>query len=357
MELKIGENIRRLRRERGITQEQLADVLNVSCAAISKWETGDSYPDITLIFPLSYYFKVSVDELLGYDAAVIENEIQALLTKYRQLKSASSHAEAKELIVEGRKKYPNDYRIMMFYVYELAGGLADNDPEELAAGADEINKICDTVLSGCNDEKLRLDAITYKAKVLHAGGNTKAAIKLLENFPSFYHASEQRIEQLYAKDTDDFYRQLTLNMYELADFAADKLAKSALYDKALSSSEKKEKILKIGKALAQYPVEEDFATFHLMALAFWGVARSKTAAAGYDDKFVIGCCEQEYSAAWRVGILAREHKLVKTYLNRKLMTEISADFFADYIKGVEKYLSPSVKDSPAYREIVKKHRE
>ncbi len=65
MEIAIGENIKKLRRSKGITQEQLAEVLNVTNAAVSKWERGGSLPDITLLLPLAEYFGVSVDELLG----------------------------------------------------------------------------------------------------------------------------------------------------------------------------------------------------------------------------------------------------------------------------------------------------
>ncbi|MBR7082755.1 MAG: helix-turn-helix transcriptional regulator, partial [Clostridia bacterium] len=46
MNITIGENIKRLRRERNVTQEQLAEVLNISTAAVSKWERGETYPDI-----------------------------------------------------------------------------------------------------------------------------------------------------------------------------------------------------------------------------------------------------------------------------------------------------------------------
>ena len=66
MEITIGENIKKLRLEKGITQEQLAEILNVSNAAVSKWERGGSFPDITLLFPLSDYFDVTVDELMGH---------------------------------------------------------------------------------------------------------------------------------------------------------------------------------------------------------------------------------------------------------------------------------------------------
>ena len=67
MEITIGENIRRLRIERRMTQEQLAEILIVTNAAVSKWERGDSFPDITMLFPIADYFGVSVDALMGHE--------------------------------------------------------------------------------------------------------------------------------------------------------------------------------------------------------------------------------------------------------------------------------------------------
>lgn len=72
MNIKINENIKRLRKEKGITQEVLAEVCNVSYVAVSKWENGESYPDMTLLMPLAHYFGVSIDELLGYDSEKVE---------------------------------------------------------------------------------------------------------------------------------------------------------------------------------------------------------------------------------------------------------------------------------------------
>ena len=61
----IGTNIRRLRRERHMTQGQLATALCVTVQAVSKWEKGRSYPDLPLLLPLAEYFSVSLDELFG----------------------------------------------------------------------------------------------------------------------------------------------------------------------------------------------------------------------------------------------------------------------------------------------------
>ena len=50
MEIKVGSNIKRLRTAKNITQEQLSTAMNVTCAAVSKWERGETYPDISIFF-------------------------------------------------------------------------------------------------------------------------------------------------------------------------------------------------------------------------------------------------------------------------------------------------------------------
>ncbi len=64
-ELRCGEQLAFLRREKQVTQEQLAQAVGVTNQAVSKWESGQSYPDITLLPRLAEYFQVTVDELLG----------------------------------------------------------------------------------------------------------------------------------------------------------------------------------------------------------------------------------------------------------------------------------------------------
>ncbi|MBQ7398234.1 MAG: helix-turn-helix transcriptional regulator [Clostridia bacterium] len=69
MELHIGHNIKRLRRARGLTQRQMAEHLRISTQAVSKWERGLTYPDVTLLLPIAELFCVTLDELFGRHAA------------------------------------------------------------------------------------------------------------------------------------------------------------------------------------------------------------------------------------------------------------------------------------------------
>ena len=66
-ELSIGKIIYAKRKELGLTQEELAEYLGISKPAVSKWESGQSYPDITLLPVIASYFNISVDCLLGYE--------------------------------------------------------------------------------------------------------------------------------------------------------------------------------------------------------------------------------------------------------------------------------------------------
>jgi len=70
MTLLIGENIKRLRRELNLTQEELATHLGISFQSISKWERGEGYPDITMLPSLANYFNISIDELVGMSEVV-----------------------------------------------------------------------------------------------------------------------------------------------------------------------------------------------------------------------------------------------------------------------------------------------
>lgn len=62
--MNLGENLRKLRKENGLSQEQLADSLNISRQAISKWESGKAYPDIENLIQLRSIFKVTLDDLI-----------------------------------------------------------------------------------------------------------------------------------------------------------------------------------------------------------------------------------------------------------------------------------------------------
>lgn len=108
MELKIGKKITALRKERGMTQEQLATALGVSSPAVSKWETDNSYPDITLICSLARALGTDVNELLSYEEFLSEERVRSINQEIMGMIFQGKSKEAEEMISNLLKEYPSD---------------------------------------------------------------------------------------------------------------------------------------------------------------------------------------------------------------------------------------------------------
>ena len=269
MKILIGENIKQLRKANNITQEQLAEALNITCAAVSKWERRDTYPDITLLQPLAYFFGVTLDELMGYQASKIQKDIDELIARYTELYRTDCEA-ARDLIVKAHAEYPNDYQIMHCYMWNLAGDYADNDPENLLSHKAEFLEICERILEGCKDNYIRRDALNMQAKLLWAEGKTEDALAIYQqNLPNWYGTAGQKSEQLFPKDTPEFLYHARKNLYELADFAADKMVKVIYYDAKIPFEERIKKAEHYGDLLADLSTQTLDAVFTIMAASLF----------------------------------------------------------------------------------------
>ena len=116
MTIYLSENIKRLRRERELTQESLAEFLGVTFQSVSKWERGESYPDITVLPEIAGFFKVSIEELLGVNKAENEEDIKKLLEEHDNL---TDDKLIKASIYHLKDKYPNDFRVQLRYMSYL----------------------------------------------------------------------------------------------------------------------------------------------------------------------------------------------------------------------------------------------
>ena len=63
-QIKIGSFLKELRQEKGMTQEQLAEYLNVSNRSVSRWETGSNLPDLSMLITLAEYYDIAVGEII-----------------------------------------------------------------------------------------------------------------------------------------------------------------------------------------------------------------------------------------------------------------------------------------------------
>ena len=110
--MNIGATIKKLRKQKDMTQEQLAEYLNISPQAISRWEINSTLPDITLIPMLANIFDVTTDMLLGVDIDAKEKRIEAIKKEAENCTCKKQYDEAERLLRAALKEYPNSYILM-----------------------------------------------------------------------------------------------------------------------------------------------------------------------------------------------------------------------------------------------------
>ncbi len=180
--MNIGENIRRLRREKELTQETLAEFLGVTFQSVSKWERGESYPDITLLPAIASFFNVSLDELLGIDKAEKENKIQQYIDEYNDMRLKNS-PYAYEMISKAVKEFPGDFRLLVRYLEMLLMTKADlhSDCEQIL---EEVEKIYGNIIRYCTNDLIRMWAkrlvCMYYNSLSHRTKKEKYTDKMLE---------------------------------------------------------------------------------------------------------------------------------------------------------------------------------
>ena len=117
----FSNNLKNLRKQRNLTQEQIAEAFGVSCQAVSKWETNNSYPDILLLPVMADYFGVSVDYLLGHDTGRQREEIEQVCNQAGTLFEVGNYVQAVTLLREMLIKHPGNEKLMYNLAWALSG--------------------------------------------------------------------------------------------------------------------------------------------------------------------------------------------------------------------------------------------
>ena len=183
--MKIGNRIKELRKQRGITQEQLANSIGISFQAVSKWENNLALPDISLAPILASYFGVSMDELFDFHLTELEQKVDAICKeayRYRE----SDPQKSREILEEGLTQYPDNDILLNNLLYVIN---YTEHPDETIAIASKLAET--TRESDVKYDSLRFLAYAYKAK-----GDIDSAKAALEQIPEIYFTKLTEIAYL-----------------------------------------------------------------------------------------------------------------------------------------------------------------
>lgn len=175
MELNIGNIIKELRKEKQLTQEQLAERLGISFQAVSKWENNIALPDITLVPKIAQVLGVTTDKLFSYNQQDIHSEIDDICNNAYKFRE-SNPAKSREILEEGLKKYPGNDILLNNLLYVM------NYSKE----PDATIKLASKLITATTLSDVKYDALRFLAYAYNAKGDTESAVSALEQIPEIY---------------------------------------------------------------------------------------------------------------------------------------------------------------------------
>jgi len=175
MNIKLGAKIRSLRRQKGVSQEVLAQALGVSFQAVSKWETETTLPDVTLIPAIASFFGVSTDELFDVNLMEQEKKVAEICREAAEYRW-DDPARSEQMLRDALRLYPGNDVILNNLLYTL------QSPDRL----EEVVSLCRTILEVTRDDEVKYDVLRILAGAYRDLGQQALVKPTLEQIPELY---------------------------------------------------------------------------------------------------------------------------------------------------------------------------
>ena len=210
----LSANIRKLRKERCLTQEQLAEVFNVTVGAVHKWEVGICNPDLSIIFEMADFFDISLDVLTGFE--VRDNRITILSKRLRKMtdaKDPDAISEAEKAL----KKYPHSFAIVIecAFVYSSFGTMFTPNRKYLLRAKDLYEQALPLISQNTDPYINETTLYGQLADIYYLLGDTEKSIEIYKahNAGGMYNIRLGTLlaEQSNSTEADDYlsYAMLT----------------------------------------------------------------------------------------------------------------------------------------------------
>ena len=202
----LGENIRSLRVAKGLTQEQLGYELGVSAQAVSRWENGATYPDITMLPMIADYFNVTLDELIGRGRELNSNEREAFFKMAQEKYCSGETSCVIEMYDEMLQKHPNEAYLLHGKANVLYYSQFKKSQD--ISVANEIISLCNKI-NCSNNIGMQCGANALLVRIYARIGQLEEARKLANGLPSFEVGRELMIlDCLQGAEKKEHYQHL-----------------------------------------------------------------------------------------------------------------------------------------------------
>ncbi len=192
--MRIGEVIRKCRKEENLTQEQVANYLNISAPAVNKWENGISYPDITLLSPLARILKIDVNTLLAFNEELTATEVNKLGREVSEMISKDGYQKAFERGSDLIKQYSSCDELILRISSILRLFLVTSKVDEKDKYERKIIAWMELAAAGSNEKAASMAKISLAA-IYRDRKEYEKAQEILDKIPEFELDIERKIQQ------------------------------------------------------------------------------------------------------------------------------------------------------------------
>lgn len=207
MKVLLAQKLREFRKKQGLTQEQLAEAMGVTVGAVSKWESGASTPDVSLVLELADFFETSVDVLLGYtqQSASLEDSVCRL----RDLRTQKDYEAAFRESEKALQRFPNNFQVVYesARIYQLAG-LERCDKAALIRCQELYRRSLELISQNEDREISPVSIYIAIANAMHSAGDVEGALKLLKEY-NVEGVNNVEIGTILAKEQETSEESLT----------------------------------------------------------------------------------------------------------------------------------------------------
>ena len=232
----MSEKIKALRKSRGLSQNALAQYLGVSFQAVSKWENGDTMPDVALIPAIAGFFEVSTDELFDFNLAQQERRVADLCRDAAAFRFTDPE-KSEKMLRDGLKQYPGNDIILNNLLYTM------RSPER----SEEVVTLCKSILEVTKDDEVKYDVIRILAETYHTMGLQALVKPTLDKIPEIYFSRLELAAKLL--DGQDAMDAAMSQAYISRDDLLAMLSRISQLHREQGDSEKAEEFAQLTRAV------------------------------------------------------------------------------------------------------------
>ncbi len=249
--MQLGEVIRTHRKEKKMTQEEMANILGVTAPAVNKWENCNSYPDIMLLAPIARLLGISTDTLLSYRDDLTKGEVDQIISKLNSKMKKEEYDTVFHWAMSKVKEYPNCDSLVLMTAQLLDSYRIIKAPESEQYDK-SIRELYERILKSENQELVQTALVALFYNCLSREEYEKAQ-SYLEKIPRQGQDPNRLWAVLYQKqgkkeEAYELYERMLFSGYGSITLALQSISGMAWKE---GDTKKADRIIKIQESLAK----------------------------------------------------------------------------------------------------------